>query len=50
MAFVVMCAEKILRLLHLIFVTIFLGCAPGNGLTSSREGSGTCGRLRVSIQ
>jgi transposase, IS5 family len=46
MAFVVMCAEEIRRLLRLFFITILPGYAPGNGQVVSGWGSGTFGSLK----
>ncbi len=46
MAFLVMCAEKIRRLLRFFFVVISAWFMPGNGLTASEWSLGAFGYLR----
>jgi IS5 family transposase len=50
MDFVVMCAEKIRRLLQLFFLTILPGCSPKNSQVVSRYGSGIFGSLKHTNQ
>ena len=47
MAFVVMYAEKIQRLIHLLFITVLPGYAAGNGQVISGWGSGIFGSLKL---